>query len=75
MVTLYIYDLKADKDYNKVKRRFYYYLGKLYSIQFIAKSAVIVDEEEKELLEEIFKEFRDHILVYRVEALRIEVLE
>ncbi len=68
---VYIYDLfgKDIKEYNKVKRRFYYELKKILAgnpqINWKTKSMLVAPEKEEEKLDYFFKKYKEWIILYK----------
>ena len=75
---MYIYDIKAGsaRSFNRVKRRFYYNLGKLgiKKDAWKTKSAISVPVELEWKMDQFFRSFSKHILVYKVHSPSIEML-
>jgi len=73
---LYLYDLKikGKKEYNTLKRRFYYELkhSPLATKPWKTKSALLVEEELEKEADAFFKKYKGFLEVYRA---RIEKLE
>jgi len=78
MQLLYIYDLKSKnkKDFNRLKRVFYYHLHKFdkSKLVFRTKSVLIVQEKYELLFDAFFKHFKSRVEVYKVRAESIEEL-
>ncbi len=78
MQILYIYDLKAKnkREFNRVKRVFYYHLAKLSlpKTAFITKSTIVVNETSSRLLDLFFKKFKNSITIYKICCESIEEL-
>lgn len=76
MQILYIYDIKADskRSFNRIKRRFYYNLGKLNisSNSWKTKSAFTVPEEHEIKLDRFFLGFSRWVVVYKAYVHSIE---
>jgi hypothetical protein len=75
---VYIYDLKTTaKDYNKVKRRFYYYLNKngLNLYFWKTKSVLVVPEDVERKVDVFFKDFKKTVLAYKIHCQAIEELK
>ena len=75
---VYIYDLKSSvRDYNKLKRNFYYHLTKNgYNQYFWKTKSVLVAPDETELvLDGFFKQFNKFVVVYKIRTNTIEELE
>ncbi len=59
---VYVYDIEANdiKEFNKIKRRFYYNLNKIKSyvnLYFITKSTMLIKKENEKIIDEFFKDF------------------
>lgn len=77
MQLVYIYDIKAPnkREFNRVKRMFYYYLNKLgLKDAFRTKSVIAVEPKKEKLMDEFFKQFGRNIEVYKIFAQSIELL-
>lgn len=78
MQILYLYDLKAKnkREFNRVKRVFYYHLTKLSlpKTAFITKSTIVVNETSARLLDVFFKKFKNSLIVYKIYCESIEEL-
>ncbi|MDO8554579.1 MAG: hypothetical protein Q7S22_07255 [Candidatus Micrarchaeota archaeon] len=78
MQLLYIYDLKSKnkKEFNRLKRVFYYHLHHFdkSKLVFRTKSVLIVQEKHELLFDDFFKRFKGNIEVYKVRAESIEEL-
>ena len=78
MQLIYLYDLKAKnkRDFNRVKRRFYYHLNKLRGpkLSFLTKSVMIVQFEKEKIIDLFFKRFKGVVEVYKVHAAEVEEL-
>ena len=78
MQILYIYDIKAgsERSFNRIKRRFYYNLGKLgiKKEAWKTKSAISVPLEHEWKMDQFFRSFSRHTVVYKVYAHSIELL-
>lgn len=78
MFFLYIYDIKAKdkKKFNRTKRLFYYYLGKLQIKKELwkTKSSLVVPPKLEKTMDIFFKRFRRDIIVYKIVAETIEEL-
>lgn len=76
---LYIYDLKSrnKKEFNRLKRVFYYQLAKLNLPKELwkTKSAFVVLESQEQLVDGFFKRFRGSIEVYKCLAHSVEELD
>lgn len=74
---LYLYDLKVKvHDYNRLKRRFYYQLGRseLSSQRWKTKSALVVSDDKERLADSFFRRWKPHIEVFKVRVEEIEEL-
>ena len=72
---IYFYDLKTKlKDYNRVKRMFYYDLKKsrLSTYPTKTKSVIIVEDSAEALADRFFMRHRGHVEVYKARATSIE---
>jgi hypothetical protein len=72
---IYFYDLKTKmKDYNRVKRRFYYDLKKsrLSSYKWKTKSVIVVEDEAEMLADRFFMKHRKYLEIYKARATSIE---
>ncbi len=72
---IYFYDLKTKlKDYNRIKRRFYYDLKKsrLSTYPTKTKSVIIVEDSAEGLADRFFIRHRGHVEVYKARATSIE---
>ncbi|MCX8196718.1 MAG: hypothetical protein N3G80_00140 [Candidatus Micrarchaeota archaeon] len=68
---IYFYDLKTTmKDYNRIKRRFYYELkkSKLSSCPWKTKSVIIVQDEDEKAADRFFMRYRKVIEVYKAKT-------
>lgn len=78
MQILYLYDIKAKnkREFNRVKRSFYYHMNKLAlpKTAFRTKSALTVGANQEQILDSFFKRFGDKVEVYKVVAESIELL-
>lgn len=79
MLILYIYDIKAKdkKKFNRVKRLFYYHLGRLPIDKELwkSKSAIAVRPKMEKMMDSHFRRFGDSVEAYKVVAESIELLE
>ena len=70
MQLIYLYDLKAKnkRDFNRVKRRFYYHLNKLRGpkLSFLTKSVMLVSPEREKIFDAFFKQFKGGLEVYKI---------
>lgn len=72
---IYFYDLRTKlKDYNRIKRRFYYDLKKsrLSTYPTKTKSVIIVEDSGEALADRFFMRHRSHIEVYKARCTSIE---
>ena len=78
MQVLYLYDIKArnKREFNRVKRSFYYHLNKLGLLKttFRTKSALLVEGEKEAVLDSFFKRFAGKVEVYKVLTESVEML-
>jgi len=78
MYFLYFYDLKArnPKQYNRLKRVFYYQLHKLEPIDtfFKTKSVLFVPKKYEKLVDNFFSYFKEDIEVYKAKTKYVEEL-
>jgi hypothetical protein len=68
---IYLYDLHAKvRDYNRIKRMFYYNLkkSKLGASPWRTKSALVVRDENEAAADEFFKGYEGVVEVYKVRA-------
>ncbi len=76
MVTLIIYDIKADTEYSKLKRKFYYGLKPLVKegvIKYLNKSVIIVAKRGMgSYVRSYIEAFKPHISAYIISARSIE---
>ncbi len=76
MFVIYLYDIKAKnkKEFNRVKRLFYYHLNKLNLKKefWKTKSVLAVPLELEPPLDRFFKKVRKSIKVYKISADSIE---
>lgn len=79
---LYIYDIKMKnkRNFNKIKRIFYYNLNKLGldSDTQITKSTILVPDNKERIMDKFFSEFRKktkNIVIFKVFTHYIEELE
>lgn len=75
---VYIYDLKSSiKDYNRLKRNFYYYLNKYGYNQYFrsTKSVLVVPDDMERPLDSFFADFRKFVVGYKIRTDSIEELE
>ncbi|MCX8194826.1 MAG: hypothetical protein N3G22_01840 [Candidatus Micrarchaeota archaeon] len=72
---IYFYDLKTRlRDYNRIKRRFYYDLKKsrLSLYPWKTKSVIVVDDSAEALADQFFFRYRRYVEVYKARAATIE---
>jgi hypothetical protein len=72
---IYLYDLHAKvKDYNRIKRMFYYNLkkSKLSTSPWRTKSALVVRDDNEAAADEFFKEYAGVVEVYKARVLGFE---
>ena len=72
---IYFYDLKTRlKDYNRIKRRFYYDLKKsrLSTYPTKTKSVIIVEDLAEGMADRFFMRYKRHVEVYKARATSIE---
>ncbi|MCX8174768.1 MAG: hypothetical protein N3E51_01005 [Candidatus Micrarchaeota archaeon] len=72
---IYFYDLKTKlRDYNRIKRRFYYDLKKslLSTYPTKTKSVIIVDDSAEGLADRFFIRWRRHVEVYKARCVSLE---
>ena len=72
---IYFYDLKTRlKDYNRIKRMFYYDLKKsrLSTYPTKTKSVIIVEDDAETLADKFFIKHRRHLEVYKARCTSIE---
>ena len=76
---LYLYDVKAKnkKDFNRVKRRFYYRLNQILPNReaWRTKSAILVQGKAVRALDQFFRSFRGSVIVFKANVRAIEELE
>lgn len=75
---VYMYDLKSSvRDYNRLKRSFYYHLNKNGHNQYFwnTKSVLVVPDEAERVLDGFFKGFEKFVVVYKIRTSSIEELE
>jgi len=74
---LYFYDIKMNvKDYNTLKRRFYYQLGKsrLSLKPWKTKSVLLVDDGLELEADSFFKSWKPQIVCYKAKTEFVEML-
>jgi hypothetical protein len=72
---IYFYDLKTKlRDYNRIKRMFYYDLKKsrLSAYPTKTKSVIIVDDSAEAMADRFFHKHKHHLEVYKARASEIE---
>ena len=72
---IYFYDLKTKlKDYNRLKRRFYYDLKKsrLSTYPWRTKSVIVVEDSAETLADRFFIRHRRYVEVYKARCSSIE---
>ena len=78
MQILYLYDIKAKnkREFNRVKRMFYYRLNKLdmVKIHFVTKSVLLVPSELERTTDDFFNRFKGSLEVYKVRCEKVEEL-
>lgn len=78
MFFIYFYDLKpkTPKNYNKLKRKFYYHFNKLGlgKSAWKTKSVVVAPPEIEAVLDVFFQSFKPEIEVYKIQTKFIEEL-
>lgn len=78
MQVLYLYDIKArnKREFNRVKRSFYYHLKKLAlpRTTFRTKSAILIEGDKEMQLDAFFKRFPGKVEVYKVLTESVELL-
>ena len=78
-VFLYLYDVKAKnkKEFNRVKRRFYYRLNQILPNReaWKTKSAILVQGRSVQVLDQFFRSFKGSVIVYKANVRAIEELE
>ncbi|MFA6530205.1 MAG: hypothetical protein WCT31_00610 [Candidatus Micrarchaeia archaeon] len=78
MWIIYIYDIKTKnkKEFNRVKRMFYYTFNKLPTQKFFfrTKSVLLVPPEYEQILDNFFNKFKPYLEVYKVRTKLVEEL-
>jgi len=78
MLLLYLYDIiaKDKRKFNRIKRLFYYHMGKLPLRKELwkTKSAVAVEPRMEKAMDAFFRRFGKAVVVYKVAAVTIEKL-
>lgn len=69
---LYIYDIKAKDDYNRIKRMFYYQLRKMQFVKRRTKSVLLVDDDYERDMDEFFSKWEGNIEVYKGKLISLE---
>lgn len=73
---VYIYDIRArnKREFNRVKRVFYYRLKKLNLPKgaFLTKSTIAVSEDRERAMDGFFKGFGNAVSAYKIYSERIE---
>jgi hypothetical protein len=72
---IYFYDIKTKlRDYNRIKRMFYYDLKKsrLSTYPTKTKSVIIVDDSGEAMADRFFMRHRGHVEVYKARATSLE---
>ncbi|MBD3397896.1 hypothetical protein GF412_01965 [Candidatus Micrarchaeota archaeon] len=75
---VYLYDLKSSvKDYNRLKRNFYYHLNKNGYNQYFwkTKSVLVAPDEMERALDGFFKDFNKFVVAYKIHTDSIEEME
>jgi hypothetical protein len=79
MAILYLYDVdaKEKKEFNRVKRRFYYWLNQIVVDKdcWKTKSAILAPRKYVQALDALFREFKGSVTVYKANVRTIEELE
>lgn len=79
MAVLYLYDIEAKekREFNRVKRRFYYWLNQIVPDKELwkTKSAIMVPRKYIKPLDALFKEFRKSVICYKANVRSIEELD
>ncbi len=74
---LYIYDIipKNPENLNRIKRKFYYRLQKLFpAVRRATKSALLTTREHEKYIDEFFLAFEGDVIVYKCKLESIEIL-
>ena len=78
MLLLYLYDIiaKDKRKFNRIKRLFYYHIGRLPLRKELwkTKSAVAVEPRMEKTMDAFFRRFGKAVVVYKVTAETIEKL-
>jgi hypothetical protein len=75
---VYLYDLKSSvKEYNRLKRNFYYHLNKNGYNQYFwkTKSVLVAPDEMERVLDGFFNDFNKFVVAYKIHTNSIEELE
>ena len=75
---VYLYDLKTKmRDYNRIKRNFYYHLNKtgLNKYYWKTKSVIAVPNSLEWMVDDFFKQYSDVSIVYKIKCSQIRKLE
>jgi hypothetical protein len=76
---LYLYDVSArnKKEFNRVKRRFYYRLNQLFPKKDVwrTKSAILVQGRHTRVLDDFFRSFRGFVVAYKASVNFVEELD
>jgi hypothetical protein len=79
MAVLYLYDVEAKdaREFNRVKRRFYYWLNQIVPNKELwkTKSAIMVPRKYIKPLDALFKEFKGSVICYKANVRTMEELE
>jgi hypothetical protein len=79
MAVIYLYDVKASdtRTFNRIKRRFYYWLNQIVPDKDLwkTKSAIMVPRKYIKPLDALFKEFKGSVICYKANVRTIEELE
>lgn len=79
MPILYIYDISAKekKEFNRVKRRFYYWLNQIITEKecWKTKSVILASRKHTRALDALFHEFSGSVIAYKANIRTIEELE
>lgn len=75
---VYFYDLKSNvREYNRLKRNFYYHLNKNGYNQYFwnTKSVLVAPDETERELDAFFRGFNKFVVAYKIKTNSIEALE
>lgn len=75
---VYIYDLKSTvKDYNRLKRNFYYHLNKYGYNQYFrdTKSILVVPDDMERTLDSFFADFGKFVVGYKIHTDSIDEIK